>query len=119
MLNLRRCLAFILLSPSLLNMVAMAQTGAAATPPQSGNKAAAPQQSIGDRIAADKEKLDINTATPAQLKALPGITDVYAKRIIDGRPYTAKNQLVQRGVLPQAAYDKVKEGIIAHRPKPQ
>jgi len=109
MLNLRRCLAFILLSPSLLNMVAMAQTGAAATPPQS----------IGDRIAADKEKLDINTATPAQLKALPGITDVYAKRIIDGRPYTAKNQLVQRGVLPQTAYDKVKEGIIAHRPKPQ
>jgi len=109
MLNLRKFLGFIILSLSLFNMAAVAQTGAAATPPQT----------ISDRIAADKEKLDINAATPAQLKALPGITDVYAKRIIDGRPYTAKNQLVQRGVLPLAAYDKVKEGIIAHRPKVQ
>ena len=54
-------------------------------------------------------------ATPDQLKALPGIGDAYAKRIIDGRPYTAKNQLTQRGILPAAAYDKIKDQIIAHR----
>ena len=59
--------------------------------------------------------LDINTATADQLKALPGIGDAYSKRIIDGRPYTAKNQLTSRGILPQATYDKISGMIIAHR----
>ena len=61
--------------------------------------------------------LDINTATPDQLKAIPGIGDAYSKRIIDGRPYTAKNQLVTRGILPQGVYDKIKDQIIASHPK--
>ena len=61
--------------------------------------------------------LDINTATPDQLKAIPGIGDAYSKRIIDGRPYTAKNQLVTRGVLPQGVYDKIKDQIVASHPK--
>ena len=60
--------------------------------------------------------LDINTATPDQIKALPGIGDAYAKRIIDGRPYTAKNQLTTRGILPQKTYDGIKTMIIATRP---
>jgi DNA uptake protein ComE-like DNA-binding protein len=63
------------------------------------------------------EKLDINTATADQLKAFPGIGDAYAKRIIDGRPYTAKNQLTTRGVLPLATYNKIKDQIIASNPK--
>jgi DNA uptake protein ComE-like DNA-binding protein len=61
--------------------------------------------------------LDINTATADQLKAIPGIGDAYSKRIIDGRPYTAKNQLVSRGILPQATYNKIKDQIIASHPK--
>lgn len=63
------------------------------------------------------DKLDINTATPDQLKAFPGIGDAYSKRIIDGRPYTAKNQLVTRGIIPQATYNKIKDQIIASKPK--
>src|SRR5215470_8366487 len=63
--------------------------------------------------------LDINTATADQLKAIPGIGDAYSKRIIDGRPYTAKNQLVTRGILPQGVYDKIKDQIIASHPKKQ
>ena len=62
------------------------------------------------------EPLDINTATPTQLKSLPGMGDVYVRRIIAGRPYTAKNQLVLRGVLPQAAYEQISARIVAHRP---
>jgi DNA uptake protein ComE-like DNA-binding protein len=59
--------------------------------------------------------LDINTATPAQLKALPGMGDAYVRRVIAGRPYTAKNQLVTRGILPRQVYEKFQNGIIAHR----
>jgi DNA uptake protein ComE-like DNA-binding protein len=75
----------------------------------------APTPSIVYTVSA-AELLDINTATPDQLKALPGVGDAYAKRIIDGRPYTAKNQLVTRGILPRAVYDKIADRIVAHRP---
>jgi competence protein ComEA len=68
--------------------------------------------------AAAANLLDINTATADQIKALPGIGEAYSKRIIDGRPYTAKNQLVTRGILPQKTYDGIKNQIVAtHAPK--
>jgi competence protein ComEA len=67
--------------------------------------------------ATTSDKVDINTATADQLKAVPGIGDAYSKRIIDGRPYTAKNQLVSRGILPQGVYDKIKDQIIANKKK--
>jgi competence protein ComEA len=74
-------------------------------------------QSIAEKIAASKGLLDINTATAEELKALPGMGVVYVQRVIAGRPYAAKNQLVQRGVLPEDEYLKIKEYIIAHRVK--
>jgi competence protein ComEA len=62
-------------------------------------------------------KIDINTATADQLKAFPGIGDAYSARIIAGRPYANKGQLVSKGVLPQATYNKIKDQIIATQPK--
>ena len=97
-----------LLSLTLLSGMMFAQAGAKPASKDSASAAAK---------ATKTELLDINSATKDQLEALPGIGSAYSQKIIDGRPYTRKDQLVTKKIIPQATYDKIKDKIIAKQKK--
>ena len=67
--------------------------------------------------APKAEPVDINSATATQLKALPGVSEADAAKIIQGRPYTDKNQLVSRKVVPESTYEKIRDQIVAKQSK--
>ena len=91
----------------LLSVFTFAQA-TASTSAQAGDEKAASQS------AASSEKLDINSATQEQLDALPGIGEAYSKKIIDGRPYASKRELLTKHIVPKATYAKIKDEITAH-----
>ncbi len=64
---------------------------------------------------AKADLLDINTASPDELKALPGIGEAYAKKIAENRPYKRKDELVSKKIIPRATYDGIKGQIIARQ----
>src|SRR2546422_11187643 len=69
-------------------------------------------------VPARSVKLDLNSASIEELETLPGIGDALAKKIIAGRPYRTKLDLVHRRVMSRALYEKIKDQIIAKQTKP-
>jgi DNA uptake protein ComE-like DNA-binding protein len=80
--------------------------------PQSGSKAATKTPA-----AANAGLVDINSASVDDLKALPGIGEKYSAKIVAGRPYVNKTQLVSRGIIPEATFEKIKDKIVAKQTK--
>jgi DNA uptake protein ComE-like DNA-binding protein len=84
---------------------------AVVVPGQSAN--AAKKSSPKTATASTADLVDLNSASKDQLEALPGIGAAYSQKIIDGRPYRAKTDLVRRHIIPQSTYNKISSMVIA------
>jgi competence protein ComEA len=109
-----------LLVPTLVPSLATARDAAEKAPVTDKAKPVDAKPAVNPKPApAPSEKVkivDINSASEADLVALPGVGEAYAKKIVAGRPYAKKDQLKSRKILPDGVYAKVQKLIVAEKP---
>lgn len=97
----------VMAQPAPSTMPSTTSPSATTAPSSSKSTAAAPKAGI----------VDINSATAAELKMLPGVSDSDATKIVQGRPYSDKSQLLSKKVVSEATYDKIKDHVTAKQPR--
>ena len=102
-----------LMTVTMLGLLSMFSFGQAASTTTTKKDSSKSSSMASEKKAAKASLVDINSATKDELTALPGIGDAYSQKIIDGRPYSNKAQLLSKKILPKATYDGVKAQIVA------
>jgi len=101
----------------LVALPALAQEGSSKSDMQSaaqdtGNAAARTTDKASDKV---RGKIDVNSASSEDLQKLPGVDASTADKIIAGRPYTSKGELLSKGVVSQKEYQAITDKIVAHK----
>jgi competence protein ComEA len=110
-----RCALIALTALAAASMSVAASSNAASAPAPAGPASAAAKKAAP---AKPIKLVDINSASRKELKTLPGIGDAEADKIIAGRPYLSKVDLVTKNVIPQGPYVSLKDQIVATQKSP-